>query len=442
MPKKTKILFVITKSNWGGAQRYVYDLAASLPSDRFDVAVAAGERGLLIDRLRQAGIRTISVRHFARDVNPLHELRAFRELLHIYKTERPEIIHLNSSKAGALGALAATCYRLSLSRPYLTLKAALRLVQVLSFTSLYPKPYTLNPRVVFTAHGWGFKEDRNSIVRGLIFFASWFAALFQNHIIVLATSDLASALRFIPRRKLSYIPLGITPIDFHNRQDARALLEKQIGKAISPDAFLVGTIAELTPNKGLSYLIDAIIGNPPIFAKATADKPSQPSPTDRGKENNGSFGLQAILIGDGELEDSLRARVLQNNLQDRVMFAGFVPNAARLLSAFDACVLPSLKEGLPYGIMEAMATGVPVIATHVGGIPDLIEHEQSGILVAPKNPRALADGISRIVRDAPLRAELAKRAKERILNEFTVEKMVTKTSQLYDDILTTINSEK
>src|SRR4051812_14312990 len=106
---KKKILFVITKSNWGGAQKYVYDLASSLPKDSYESVVVFGGEGPLATRLQEAGIRTISVKSLQRDVNIFGDIKSLFELLSIFKREKADVVHVNSSKVGGLGAFAARC---------------------------------------------------------------------------------------------------------------------------------------------------------------------------------------------------------------------------------------------------------------------------------------------------------------------------------------------
>src|SRR3989344_6172396 len=147
-----KILYVITKSNWGGAQRYVYDCARSVNKSEFEPVVAAGGNGVLLTRLEEKGIRTLRVRSFTRDISIVKEFSAFRELLSLYKRERPAVIHLNSSKAGGIGALSAWIYGWM--------------------------PGTTRPRVIFPVHGWGFDEPRPAFVRAFILSASILTAFF------------------------------------------------------------------------------------------------------------------------------------------------------------------------------------------------------------------------------------------------------------------------
>ena len=167
---KKKVLYVITKGNWGGAQRYVFDLATGLPKDEFEVAVAlgepalsAGKPGLLADKLKSASVMIYYISSLGRDVSFGKDTTSFFELYRLFKKEKPDIAHLNSSKAGGVGALAA------------------RLAGV--------------HKIIFTAHGWPFWEQRNFLMRGAIWFFSWLTALLSHTVIVISDYDLRVARR-------------------------------------------------------------------------------------------------------------------------------------------------------------------------------------------------------------------------------------------------------
>lgn len=382
---RQKILYIITKSVWGGAQRYVYDLATNMPKEKFDVAVAAGGNGILFEKLNTAGIKTIPIRSLERDVHFTRDLHTCAELLRILFSERPDIIHLNSSKIGALGSLVAFFYKCAL----------------LNFS----------PRVIFTVHGWAFHEDRSSLSRALIRTVSRFTSYFQNGIILISSADMVSAQRFLSHKKLFFIPHGITPPDFHPREECKRIISHAVNRTMQKDALLVGTIAELTRNKGLVYLIRA----------AHRIRRQIPDTT-----------LQFVIIGGGEEEKILREKIEKLNLTDMVSLTGFLPDAGKLLSGFDIFVLPSIKEGLPYTIMDAFAAGVPVVATAVGGIPDLIEHKKTGILVKKKNHKHLAAGIKYLARSSERRAQIAACAQQTLVEQFPIERMIGATIQCYD----------
>ena len=118
-------------------------------------------------------------------------------------------------------------------------------------------------------------------------------------------------------------------------------------------------------------------------------------------------------------------------LEDTVHIAGFIPDAARLLKGFDVFVLPSLKEGLPYTILEAFSAGVPVVATSVGGIPDIVEHQKNGLLVPPADPAALANAIAALSLDPEKREEFGRNTKQKSRERLPLSEMLEKTIALY-----------
>lgn len=387
--ERKKVLYVVTKSAWGGAQRYVYDLAIHLPRDRFEPIVAAGGRGPLFDKLKKAGIKTIAMPEFERDIHIIKEVRALLRLYRIFKSEKPDIIHLNSSKAGGLGALAAFLYK-----------------------TLYPKAYILKPKIVFTVHGWPFREERPFWERWLIFIASYISALLSDKVILITKSDFQIAQKIIRRRKLAFIPNGIEYQEFLSREEARAFLAEKLGRPLTKEAVILGTVAELTKNKGISYLISAL---------------------SRLNLNNYYRGKASIVvIGEGEERGKLEKQIESLKLQNNVRLAGFVPEAHRYMAAFDIFVLPSVKEGLPYTVMEAMAAGIPVAASAVGGIPDLIQHGVNGLLAAPKVPENIAGLLDELLKNTSMRTELGEAGKKIVEANFRLRDMITKTVSIYE----------
>ncbi len=381
---KISILYIITKANWGGAQRYVYDLATHLDPKKYSVVVATGGEGLLTERLRAAGVRTVEIPALARDVRLFKDFKAFCGLLRVIAREAPDVVHVNSSKAGGFGALASHCMIFLFRR---------------------------RPTVVFTVHGWAFLEDRPRPVRFFLWFASWLTALLCDHIIFVSRRDAVLARRFIARRKIVLIPNGIEAPHFFERAQARAFLMQRARSPFPAATTVVGTIAELTPNKRIEDLIDA-------FGMAVQ--------TIRNKH------LALCIIGAGEEKQALRRRAEEmRGTGKAIFFLGFITDASRYLKGFDIFVLPSAKEGLPYVVMEAMSVGIPVIATSVGGIPDLISDKTNGILVPPKEPEILAETISFLVKDTAAALRLGARAKEKIKLASSLGLMVEKTAALY-----------
>lgn len=393
MEPKMKILYVITKSDWGGAQRYVYDLSTRLDAGRFDIAVGCGGNGPLVEKLGHAGIRAIPLPALERDIRPGRELSVLWQLFRLIRRERPDIVHLSSSKAGGLGAVAALGYKLLTVNPFDKLGAGRK------------------PLTVFTVHGWPFAEDRPAWQRGLIFFFSWLSTVFADYVIVIDAADYRAGRRFIPEAKLVLVPHGIAPPEFLPRGEARAFLTGKIRTgAPGEDGIILGVTAELTRNKGLDYLIDAV---------------------NQVKLKVKSLKCKVIVMGEGEERTALERQIERLGLGDTIFLIGFLPEAARYLKGLDAFILPSVKEGLPYAVMEAMAAGLPVIASAVGGIPDLIQPEKTGILVPPKNPAALAEAIIRIVAEPHLGRAIGRRAQAAITEESSRDAMLAGTIAIY-----------
>lgn len=366
---KKKILYVITKSNWGGAQRYVYDMATSLPKDAFDVAVAAGGDGPLLQKLSQAGIRTISLPAVKNEASFSALYRAYRALKETIASEKPDIVHLNSSLASMAGS------------------AAGRICKV--------------PLVIFTSHGWAFNSGFGALKRFGARMLHWITILLSDKTIAVseAVKEQMMSMPFAAK-KMRIVRLGIATPDLVSREEARRLLH------IPEQAFAIGTIAELHPVKGLSYALEAVKSLP--------------------------FEASYLIIGAGDEEKKLLDMIDRDeSLKRRVRLAGFVPQAADLLKAFDIFLLPSISEALGYVIIEAAHAGVPAIASRVGGIPEVIADRETGLLVPPKNPSLMREAIEECYFNADFRTLCARAAKEKAEREFSLGRMVEETMQTY-----------
>jgi glycosyltransferase involved in cell wall biosynthesis len=361
--KKNKILYVITKSNWGGAQKYVYELATSLPKDKFDIGVILGGNGVLAQKLNKAGIRVINLENLDKDINIFKEFSVFINLLKIFKKESPDIVHLNSSKIGGLGSLAG------------------RLAGI--------------QKIIFTAHGFAHNEDRPATIKFILLMIGYLTILLSHKTIIINKRELdqISKLPFLSSKlELIYIGIG---------QNQTLKIEKEPNGPVS-----IGTISELTKNKGLEYMIEAVA---------------------RLKNKNITFAV----IGEGEDRDKLTKLIEERGVTDLVQLLGFKENASSYISLFDIFTLTSLKEGMPYAILEAGLVGLPVIASDVGGISEMIENDQSGILVQPKNVEQIVEGLSDLISNFEKRRLLGENLKKNITQNFSIKEMLDRTKNLY-----------
>ncbi|HEY4504602.1 MAG TPA: glycosyltransferase [Candidatus Paceibacterota bacterium] len=337
--KRSKVLYLVTKSNWGGAQRYVFDLATHLvarsPSENWEVVVACGGNGVLTDKLRERNVRVIPLPDAQRDISIIKEIKLLITLFEIIKKEKPDVLHVNSSKLAGLGSFAG---------------------------------FVTRTRTIFTAHGWPFNEDRNLFWKLIVYKLSWLTSLFSHVTIAITEKDFEQGKRMpFVSNKMRMIHNAIEQISFYDRETARKKLSPptpSYHKRGQGGDTWIGTIGELHKNKGFIYL-----------AKVAE------------QIKNAKF----VVIGEGEERQTLKKTSL--------ILAGQVSEASRYLKAFDIFVLPSLKEGLPYVLLEATQASLPIVATNVGGIPDILGDKS--ILVPPKDVTALANALRQTIDQLP-----------------------------------------
>lgn len=377
---KSKILFLITKSNWGGAQKYVYDLSTNLDQTQYEIVVVSGgtgemgaETGLLFEKLREKNIRTITVKNFTRNVFFFKEFLAFLEVYKIIRQEKPAIIHLNSSKAAGIGALAAKLNKVA--------------------------------KIVYTVHGWPFNESRPGYQKLLIYYLSLLTGWLVDKVIVINQTDLIEGEKMLGlKNKLALIYNGLPSIDFLTKQEARNKLSLIIKKEIEDDQLIIGTIAELHNNKRIDTNIKAV---------ANLDN------------------VLLIIIGGGEKHQELNNLIKQLKLENKVFLTGFVPNAACLIKAFDIFSLISAKEGHPYTILESGQAGVVTVGSNIPGILDIIENKN--LLIPVGDVPALKSIYQKLITDPELRNNLGIELKNKIEKKFSLEKMLTETVKIYSN---------
>ncbi len=365
-----KILYGITKSNFGGAQRYVFELAVEMKKQEHNVAVLCGGAGVLVDKLRDAGLRVIRVDKMQRDISVGKEFLSFFDTLRVLRIERPDIFHINSSKMGGLGGLAG------------------RLAGI--------------KKIIFTAHGWAFNEPRPVWQKILIKFFTWITILLAHKTICVSEKTKKDVVKWpFIKNKLVVIHNGINVQDY--------VISSAIPLA-DDEHPQVGTVAELHKVKGLDVLLEA-------WAKFR-------------KNHSGILNI----LGSGEEKQNLENMAKNLNISDSVRFVNFIVPRKQyktFLAKFDIFVLPSRSEAMPYTILEAGAIGMPVIATSVGGIPEIIENGMNGILIPSENSEILFSSLILLAEDKDLRKRLGANLKLSIQENFSLKKMVSDTFSIY-----------
>ncbi len=380
MAQPSKILYLVTQSEWGGAQRYIFDLATHLPNELYEVTVSAGPtdrktkqgQDLLI-KLDEKNIKNYRLKNLVREINPIKDFKAYFEIKKLLKEVKPDILHLNSSKAGVIGAIAGRHANVK--------------------------------KIIYTVHGFVFNEPTANWQKQIYIWAEKFSAKYKDKLICVSEYDRQTGIKnkIASENKLITINNGVEPINFLGKSVARQKIN------LPPDKIIVGTIANFYLTKGLTYLITAA-------KEVTKILPN----------------LIFLLIGFGRLENQLKAGIKKLNLENK-FFLGKILSAKEYLLAFDIFVLPSVKEGFSYTILEAMQAGLPIVTTTVGGIPEMISDKINGLLVPPADPDTLAQAIIKLLENKNLATQLGNQAKIDVNQKFNLDKMVSATEKIYQN---------
>ncbi|MBO8170322.1 MAG: glycosyltransferase family 4 protein [Bacillaceae bacterium] len=265
-------------------------------------------------------------------------------------------------------------------------------------------------KVVTTVHSH-LKHDYDRLpIKLLTYLMEYSTRRFSDHFICVSKAIGEDVVRSgVSKDKVSIVPNGIEMERFQALTD-RTLIKQELG--LSPDAFVVGAVARLRPVKGVHLLIEAA-------AQLVRDRDD----------------VHVVIIGDGPERPELERRVREQGIADHVHFLGFQQQIERYMYSLDCFVNASLSEGLPLAVLEAMACRVPVVATSVGAVPEMIEHERDGILIEKNSVEAIVEGVRRVLDDPALRSSMVERAYKKVLNHFTTEVMAQQNQHVYHRLM-------
>jgi len=372
----------------GGAQKFLYELVTHLNSEKYDILVAAGnpteKSEELFSKLGVKKIKTVKIRNFS-NTPGVKNLLAFFEILRLIFKTKPDIVYLLSSEAGFSGSIAGSLYRLSRKRV----------------------------KIIYRIGGWAFKEPRNIFIKNIYLLAEKISAPFKDIVIVNSEFDRQIAIRnkIVDSEKIVTIYNGVdlNEIKFIPKEIAKKFIESKLPiiNQQLPTTIMIGTIANLYKNKGLEYLIPAI---------------------EKIRYNN---KLCLTIIGDGPERKNIEKLIKKYKLENQVFLIGKIRDAHKYLKAFDLFVLPSVKEGQPWAILEAMAAELPIVATNIAGIPEMIKNEESGLLVEPADPIILATAVEKILTHQSLAIRCVKNALETVKEKFEIDNMIRKNEELF-----------
>lgn len=367
MSAKIRVLQTIRQGQIGGGETHVLDLVQALDPTRFEPVVLAFTPGPLIDRLAGLGVPT----HVIETEVPF-DVRCWGRVQRLLRQERIGLVHAHGTRAQSNTFWAARQLGLPL---------------------------------LYTVHGWSFHPDQDALRRRAGQLSEQLLMAQADATICVSESNRADGLDFCAMRRAVVIRNGIDPTRFRPAAGGGEALRAELG--IAPETVLVGFVARMTAQKDPLTLIRAVAALP------------------------ANLDLTLLLVGDGELRAAAERLARELGVAGRLRFVGFRQDVPAVLQALDIYCLPSLWEGLPIGVLEAMASGKAVVATAVDGTCELIDHGRSGWLVPPRDPAALTAALLQLATRPALRAALGARATEMVREHFTVDAMTRQVEQLY-----------
>ena len=331
--------------------------------------------GPLLDLPRAEGFRIVPV-PMARSLDPRAQGRAFRALLDVFRAERFDLVHGHNPISGLLA------------------RAAARRAGV--------------PRVAYTCHGFLFNQPGPGWRRGLALGLELMAGRITDTFLTVSEEEAADARRLRIHPRATAVLNGRDPAVFHPDLAARAAVRAELGSA--PEACVVVVVSRLVRHKGHPELLLAMRDVPDAELWVVGDR----LPTDHGESLDRDFAFAEAALG------------------PRLRRLGYRHDVARLLAAADVFALPSHFEGLPMSVIEAMLTGLPVVATDVRGPREQVVEGVTGLLVPPGEDEPLAEALRRLAADPALRARMGEAGRARALERYTEAKVLARTLDLLE----------
>ena len=359
----------------------ILNLCSGLKERGFQVELAGAPDPRTAEMVRKRGIPFHPIPEFKREVSPLYDLWALLRLYELIKKGGYQIVHTHTSKAGVLGRLAAWLAQ--------------------------------TPVIVYAPHGSIFHPTFFSLpMRWFFALIERLAAPWSDKIVTMSQSEVRDFLdyRIAPEEKFLVIPCGIDLVKFGQTKGNVAEKRQELG--LPRDSFVIGIIARLSPEKGHSTALEA-------FQKVYSELPN-------------AF---LLIVGEGELKEAIQQKIASMGIGDRVVMTGYRGDIPEITRILDISLNPSFWDCSPRSILEAMVCGVPVIATTVGGVPEMITHLETGLLVPAGDAGAIANCILRLKKDEGLKEMMTTTAARMAREKFDPALTAERTSQLYLELL-------
>ena len=377
--KFLKVLQVLGNSKYGGGTYLILEITKKLIKEGYQVSVNTSDP-ITINEFKKLGVNIIKIKEMRRNINFLFDAIALIKLLFAIKKEKFDIVHTHTSKGGFLGRIAATIAR--------------------------------TPIIIHHVHGFAFNEfnERKPLGRFFIFLER-FAANFQDMLIFVNDEDRVSARKYkiLNGKKHITIKNGIDTTRLDIEIDIKY---KRKSIDVNPNDVLVGFIGRVVQQKAPDIFINSI----PIVRKNI-------------------HNIKFLMVGDGPLIEKSKNLSKKLNIINDIIFLGFRFDIPELLKIIDVYILPSRWEGLPIGLLEAMAAEKPIVATNIKGNREVIEHKKTGLLIPPDNPYELTNAIIYLIQNKEKALKMAHEARKTVIEKFSIKRMIGEILKVYDDII-------
>ena len=390
MPKKILVAHIITRMIKGGAQDIALNLIAGLNKNNYESTLIAGSEegseGTFWPEIKKAGIKHKLIPELVREISPLKDIIALLKLAYFLKKKRFRIVHSHTSKAGFIGSLAA------------------KLAGI--------------PVIIYLPQGHIFYPDGaipgvsgNRLKLKIFFVLRRFASRLADKVIALTWADKKEQvnLGLAPADKYTIIPNGVDLKKFTVIKEPDKLKKKLNIIERYP---VLGIVGRLSSEKGHQFLFKAL-------KRIISDYPN----------------TILLVVGDGVLKGQLELLAKDMGLEKYVCFLGLRQDIPDILSIIDIFIQPSLYEAQSVATIEAMSLKKPVVVSKVGGMPGVVDDGQTGFLVPPKAPQPLAEAILKIANDKKMAEMMGEAGHQKVVNEFNLKKMITRTENLYETLL-------
>lgn len=383
--EKIKILRIITRLNIGGPSIHVINLNVGLDPARFESLLVSGTEnpgeGSMLDHALSRGVQPIVIPEMVSEASlKPRDVKALVKLYRLIRRERPHIVDTHTAKAGFLSRIAA------------------RLAGV--------------PVVVHTYHGHVLRGYYSPLKSLLLRLMERALARITDRIIAVSEGVKRELVeyRIAPAEKITVMPLGFDLTPFLECTAHRGRFRSELG--LHNGARLVGIVGRIFPIKNHRLFLEAA-------ARVAAEEPD----------------ARFIIVGDGILHPEMEQYASALGISDRVIFTGWRRDLPNIYADLDVLVISSNNEGTPVSAIEAMASGCPVVATRVGGVPDLIAEGETGYLVPPGSADELATAILRLLQNPKAASCMGQAAQAVARERFTIQRLILDTENLYQQLL-------